>query len=111
MSSVLWVVQSSSTAPFGLGVDHYSGSRASGFSEGDAWTEPVSAVRQLDSASVLGETSISAGSGTSTPRGWINLSLSADDTVDLSRSDTGQPNDYRFQVVNWPLGAVPAVTP
>jgi len=116
ITSVAWVIENSGNSFRPLRVEHYSGSRASGFAEQDVWTNPVFAVVSIGQASVMGETGRSEGTGQAGddfPRGSISLELSGVDQVTLTQSDSGAEQNYRFSVVEWPDSqpeSVPALT-
>ncbi len=112
--AVVWVVRNSDTdTQTAMNVQHKSGSRAKGdTSEGanneeDEWTETITAVNDTAQTSIMGETGESGGSGTAFPRGWISLYLNSESGVKLYQSDDGQPQQYSFQVVEWPSSSVP----
>lgn len=103
ITTVVWVIGNSQTGgvwPFA--VSHYSGDLGIGGSEEETLSLVVSDVESVHHASVMGENAHSNGFGVSTPRGSINFLLLNETTVELKRSDTGQPNSYRFSVVQWP---------
>lgn len=103
IDTVAWVIRNSQTGgswPFV--VSHYSGDLGTGGSVEETLSLVVSEVEALQHASVMGENAYSNGYGTSTPRGSINFLLLNETTVEIKRSDTGQPNSYRFSVVQWP---------
>ncbi|RDJ37886.1 MAG: hypothetical protein DWQ19_05535, partial [Crenarchaeota archaeon] len=99
--SVAWVIENTQVGN-GLNVQHVGNTRGTGGGEEETWTETITAVNSLSQTSIMGETSTSTGTGTAYPRGAIALQLTADNTVTLYRSDTGQSQSYRFDVVEWP---------
>ncbi|RDJ32095.1 MAG: hypothetical protein DWQ17_03640, partial [Crenarchaeota archaeon] len=102
ITSVAWVIENTQTIGDVMNVQHISGSRSAGGSEEDSFTESISSVGSPKLASIMGETARSSGGGTAYPRGAIALELSDSNTVTLYRSDTGQTQNYRFDVVTWP---------
>jgi hypothetical protein len=96
-TAAVWIVENTG----GLQVDRYDGNRINTGPEPEEWTEDISLV-DFYSASITGETAWSTGSGTATPRGSIGFILANASQVDLWRSDTGQNQDYRYEVVQWP---------
>ncbi|MEE9164540.1 MAG: hypothetical protein V3U17_07110, partial [Thermoplasmata archaeon] len=102
---VAWVMENTQTDGTPMNVQRVSGTRASGGGNPEEWTETISAVADLTTASIMGETSDSSGTGNSAPRGVIGLNLTATTTVTLWRADGGTINDYRLEVVEWPTAA------
>ena len=107
--AVVWIIRNSDTnADTAMNVSHYLDSRAAAdVSEGvaneeDEWTDTITEVSDTAQTSIMGETTESAGSGTAFPRGWISLYLNSTTGVKLYQSDDGQPQNYAFQIVQWP---------
>ena len=101
---VAWIIENTEADPNkDMVVQHIEGSKAKGGGDGAAWTEPISGVWNLAGTSIMGESATSDGTGTAHPRGSINLALTAADEVTLWWSDDGQPNNYSFDVVEWPI--------
>jgi hypothetical protein len=101
--TVAWVIENTQNLGGPMSVQHISGSRAAGGGAEDIFIETVpSPVGLIASTSIIGENGISAGAGNSYPRGALALELTDIDEVTIYRADTGQPQDYRFSVVEWP---------
>ncbi|MCR4330804.1 MAG: hypothetical protein NUV49_02905, partial [Patescibacteria group bacterium] len=112
--SVAWIVSNSeTTANTKMNVQHISGSRAAAdISEGanneeDEWTDTITAVGTTAQTSIMGESGRSAGAGTAAPRGAIALYLNSTTGAKLYQSDDGQPQNYRFQIIEWPKTETP----
>lgn len=72
----------------------------------DVWNIAITPLSySLSETAIAGMTSQSAGGGTSWPRGEINAELIDSSTVRLYQSDDGQPQEYTFQVVQFPRQA------
>lgn len=101
--TVAWIIENIQNKGGPMNVQHLSGSRASGGGAEDIFTETIpTPVNLIDSTSIIGENSISTGAGNSYPRGALALELTDTDEVTIYRADTGQTQDYRFSVVEWP---------
>lgn len=101
--TVAWVIENTQNKGGPMNVQHLSGSRAAGGAGEDIFTEIIpTPVSLIDSTSIIGENGISGGAGNSYPRGALALELTDTDEVTIYRADTGQSNDYRFSVVEWP---------
>lgn len=106
--SVCWVIENSQTDGTPMDVTRIAGTRGDGEgSEEDTWTETIS-ISATDEASVMGESNRSGGTGTAFPRGMNSLQISSTTAVELKRSDNGQNQTYRFEVVEWPTVAAGA---
>jgi len=100
---VAWIIENTEADPNkDMVVQHVEGSKAKGGGDAVPWTETISNVWNLSGTSIMGESATSDGTGTAHPRGSINLQLTAADEVTLWWSDDGQPNNYSFDVVEWP---------
>ncbi|MFC1499238.1 thrombospondin type 3 repeat-containing protein, partial [Verrucomicrobiota bacterium] len=99
LTCVAWLIENA-----GMNVQHIGGIRSGG-AEPDEWTTNITAVANTTNTSIMGESAWSAGSGDTSPRGNINLQLTATNEVTLWRSETGQNNQFRFSVVEWPMSA------
>ncbi|MFC1499175.1 hypothetical protein ACFLS1_12005, partial [Verrucomicrobiota bacterium] len=99
LTCVAWLIENA-----GMNVQHIGGIRSGG-TEPDEWTESITPVADKNHTSIMGETAWSAGGGDVSPRGSINLQLTAADEVTLWRSESNQDQQYRFSVVEWPLPA------
>ncbi len=100
---VAWIIENAEADPNkDMVVQHIEGNKPKGGGDAVPWTEAISGVWNLSGTSIMGESATSDGSGTAHPRGSINLALTAADEVTLWRSDDGQPNNYSFDVVEWP---------
>ncbi|MFQ5908897.1 MAG: hypothetical protein ACE5JE_08770 [Thermoplasmata archaeon] len=99
---VAWVVENTQTDGTPMNVQRVSGTRGTGQPQPDEWTETITAVADMITTSIMGETADTGATGASTPRGSLGLKLTATDTVTLWRADTAVANDYRFEVVEWP---------
>jgi len=115
--AVAWVINNSDTGTdTKMKVQHMDGVRArADVSEGanneeDEWSETITAVGSVSGTSIIGESGRSAGSGTAYPRGAITFYLNSTTVVKLYQSDDGQPQAYRFQVVEWPQTEVATVS-
>ncbi|MDP1689268.1 MAG: fibronectin type III domain-containing protein [bacterium] len=112
-TAVVWLVSNSDESSSGMKVQHISGTRLTpDISEGtsnpneDEWTKTISTIRSTSSASIMGENGISTGGGTTVPYGWLSLYLNSSSSVKLYQSDDARTQNYRFQVVEWPLKGV-----
>jgi len=101
--TVAWIIENTQNIGGAMNVQHLLGSRSAGGGAEDIFTETIpNPVALLASTSVIGENGISGGAGNSYPRGALALELTDTDEVTIYRADTGQPNNYRFSVVEWP---------
>ncbi|MFC1800599.1 hypothetical protein ACFLYT_00940, partial [Nanoarchaeota archaeon] len=100
--TVAWVIENTQDYGTEMAVQHIGGSRGTGGYEEDVWGESITAISSTNTTSIMGENGRSAGGGTAFPRGSITLYLNSTDTVELRQSDTGQAQNYRFSVVEWP---------
>ncbi|MDP2665892.1 MAG: hypothetical protein Q8P05_00085 [Candidatus Diapherotrites archaeon] len=105
--AVVWIIENTQGDGNKMSVQRRGGSRGTGQSEPDTWTETIDTVFDLNQSSVFGETSTSTGTGFALPRGHINLRLTATNTITLWRSDTGQSIEYRYEVIEWPTATIP----
>ena len=104
---VAWIIENTEADPDkDMVVQHVEGNKPKGGGDGVAWTESISGVWNLSATSIMGESATSDGTGTAHPRGSINLQLTAADEVTLWWSDDGQPNEYSFDVVEWPMAYI-----
>jgi len=101
-SAIVWVIENTQNGGTEVQVQRISGTRAVGGAEPDAWLEATTDVDRLVTTSIMGETASSDGGGSAVPRGSIGFLL-GEGNVSLWRSDTGQPNFYSFEVVEWPI--------
>jgi len=85
-----------------------SNTRASGGAEPDQWTENIQNV-DTNMASVMAETAVSGGTASATPRGSIGFQITASNTLTLWRSDTGQTQYYRYEILEWPTVSPPSI--
>jgi hypothetical protein len=99
---VVWVIENNQTYGTPMSVEHISGSRGTGGSEPDIWSEGITEVNAMNTTSIMGENARSTGGGTYVPRGNIQLRLTGTSTVQLWASENGQTQTYRFSVVQWP---------
>jgi hypothetical protein len=86
-----------------MNVQRVGGTKGTGGGEPETWNETIAEVRDTSQTSIMGETADSAGGGTALARGSINIRIVNTTTAQLWRSDTGQANDYNFEVVEWPI--------
>ena len=107
--TVAWVIENLQNSGTIMNSQHLSGSRAANFPcqplacEPDTWTETIpTPVLSTTNTAIMGENNRSFGGGIAYPRGAIALELTADDTITLTRTDTGQNQNYRFSVVEFP---------
>jgi parallel beta-helix repeat protein len=109
---VAWVIEHNNTNSSAMEVQHIGGSRATGGSEEDTWTESITSVSALNRTSIFCENGRSAGTAaTNYPRGSINLQLSTTSSVELKQADTAQAQNYRFCAVEWPTVENTTTTP
>ncbi len=106
---VAWIIENTQTNGTPMIVERYSGTRSIGGAEPDEWTETITDVANIESSSIMAETATSTGVQTAVPRGSIGFELNTTDEVTLWRSDTGQTQYYRFEVVEWPSATYPCV--
>lgn len=73
----------------------------------DSWTVAITPLTYpLSETAIAGMTAQSDGTGNSWPRGGINAEFIDSSTVMLYQSDDGQDQEYTFQVVQFPRGAL-----
>jgi len=101
-STVAWIIENNQTYGTPMNVQHIGGTRATGGTEEDTWTETITTLASTNTTSIMGENAVSAGGGTAFPRGSITLYITSTTAVELKQSDTGQDQGYRFSVVEWP---------
>jgi hypothetical protein len=110
MISVTWIISNTEIdAGKNMIVEHLHpperpNNQAAGTGPGqDSWSVAITPVtNQLSETAIEGMTSQSDGGGNSWPRGAINAELIDRSTVMLYQSDDGQPQEYTFQVVQFP---------
>lgn len=108
--SVTWIISNTETdTGFNMIVEHlHPAERAANLNAGvgpgeDSWTIAITPLtHQLSESAIVGMTSQSDGGGNSYPRGTINAEFVDSSTVMLYQSDAGQPQEYTFQVVQFP---------
>jgi len=110
--TVAWVIENNESVGVPMRVQHVSGNVGnSGASEEDTWSQAISTIDAVNTTSIMGENARSDGGGTTHPRGYNILMLDSTSTVEMKRADYGQPQYYRFSVVQWPTavqGNVPS---
>ena len=84
-----------------MSVYRNNGIIASGAAEPETATMNFPAVTDLTNSSLFWNNDC-GGTGTAFPRTMIAVRLTAVNTLEYWRSDTGQPNDCRYEVVQWP---------
>jgi hypothetical protein len=99
---VVWVINNSCVGDGAMRVQHITGNHVSGGPEEDTWTETITAVNDTNATSIMGDCGRSNGGGTSFPRGYITMILTSETTVELKQSDSGNSQNYAFDVVQWP---------
>ncbi len=110
MISVTWIISNSeTTSGERMIVEHVHppervANLAGGSGPGDdSWSVAITPLTySLIETAIAGMTSQSDGTGNSYPRGEINAELIDSSTVQLYQSDDGQPQEYTFQVVQFP---------
>ena len=109
MDSVVWVVSNSQTENYPLKVTHYNPAvRAGGGSEEDNWQDTITTLTyDINESAIGGLTSQSTGCGNAYPRGFISAKITGANTIDLYQSDSGQRQNYAYQIIEWPTA--PAV--
>lgn len=104
-TSVAWIISNPD-----MTVTRNNGNIAAGGAEPDTGTINIAAVPDLTNTSIFWNNDCS-GTGTAFPRTIVAVRLTAVDTIEYWRSDTGQNQDYRYEIVEWPKPPVPyAVT-
>ncbi|WP_155991553.1 LamG domain-containing protein [Candidatus Nitrosotenuis uzonensis] len=103
ITGVAWVVSNSQTGPDAMIVQHKSGTRSGAGSEEFTQNISISTVRSLSTTSIMGENTRSSGTGTGFPVGHIAFNLTSTNNVVLITSDSANTQNYRFQVVQWPI--------
>ncbi|TAJ16069.1 MAG: hypothetical protein EPO65_13945, partial [Dehalococcoidia bacterium] len=103
IASVVWVVSNSQIGDDAMIVQHVSGTRSGGATEEYVQNLSINTVRSLSTTSIMGENARSSGTGTTFPVGSIAFNINATNNVVLYTSDTANTQNYRFQVVQWPL--------
>lgn len=105
---VVWVVPwsgpANATPPIVQRVSEFVAAGAEGAEEGSI-SRPITPVANLEDACVIGASSSSDGTGAGTPRGNVDLLLSAVGTVTETRSETSRSERRGYQVIEWPTGA------
>ncbi len=101
-----WIIENTQAVgtSLDLNTQRFSATRASGGGEPDEWFTSITQVQRLVTTSIMGESATSSGGGSSGPRGPFGLMVNTVDNVSLWRTDTGQNQYYRFEVVEWPSG-------
>lgn len=104
-TSVAWIISNPD-----MTVTRSNGNIATGGAEPLTATLNIVAVSDLTNTSLFWNNDVS-GTGVAYPRPMVAVRLTAVDTIEYWRSDTGQTVDYRYEVVEWPKPPVPyAVT-
>lgn len=102
--AVAWIVENTLINSSAMKVDRFSDTRLNSGSEPEEFTFDIStaSVSKTYTTSIMGETADSSGTGNAVPRGNIGFILDNVTQVKGWRSDTGQNQDFRFEVVQWP---------
>lgn len=108
--SVTWIISNTETVTGNnMIVEHLHpaerlANQAAGSGPGqDSWTIGITTLtHQLSESAIAGMTAQSDGTGNSYPRGTILAEFIDSSTVKLYQSDDGQPQEYTFQVVQFP---------
>ena len=103
LAAVVWVVSNSQTGPDAMIVEHKGGTRSGGATEEYYENISINTVRGLSTTSLMGENARSQGTGTVFPVGNIAFNLTSASNVVLITSETSNTQNYRFQVVQWPI--------
>jgi hypothetical protein len=83
-----------------MNVETYSGTWASG--TGTSSNVAITAVSNLNTASIMGEMATEPDATSDAHRVFIGFELTALGTVTLTRGNDTNRRDYRFEVVEWP---------
>ncbi|MFH1585527.1 MAG: hypothetical protein ABIB79_02050 [archaeon] len=111
INTVAWVIENTQLDGVGIPMNvlHQSGVRPNNVGdEEDTWYQGMSLnpTVLMTTVSIMGENSRSSGTGTALPRGFNSLQIIDLSTVELKRSDNGQVQTYRYDVVEWPTAAL-----
>jgi len=100
--SVAWVISNTQTGNGGLATHQTSGIIASGGPEPNSNSINIGATVNPANSSIFA-TNVSNGTGTALPRGFNGYIITSATTYELWQSDTGQNNDYRADIIEWPV--------
>jgi len=103
--SVAWVIENTQTGTGEMSVQRSNGVLASGACSGaEPCTEVVSITTVNPENASPWVNNRSAGTGSAFPRPMLGINLTTDGTqIEYWRSDTGQPETYRTEIVEWPV--------
>lgn len=112
MNSVTWVIWNTQSSGDYMIVDHYNPTELStGGSEEYNWQVSITTLTYATTAAAItGLSGQSAGCGTVNPRGYLIARLTDASTVDFWEADTGQPQEYTFQVTQFPTAPVVSIS-
>ncbi|MFC1498844.1 choice-of-anchor D domain-containing protein, partial [Verrucomicrobiota bacterium] len=101
-SIAAWIVENQETDPLmAMKVQHIKNDRYADGPEPETWTEPISAVADMDNTSIMGE---NCKESLSWSRSLTTFELTAPDRVSMYRAATREVAYYAFSVVEWPMG-------
>jgi len=103
--AVAWVVANTQSGTGALKTYQSFGTIASGGPEPNSNIIGIGGTVNIANASIFA-TNDSSGTGTAYPRGINGYTILSGTTYELWQSDTGQNNDYRVDVVEWPVAEI-----
>ena len=103
--SVAWVVENTQSGAGKMAVYQSDGTIVSGGAEPQTNILEIGATIRTENASIFA-TNDSNGTGTSYPRVPNGVAIISTTQYEIWRSDTGQPNDYRVEIVEWPVAEI-----
>jgi len=103
--SVAWVIENTQTGTGAMDVHRVSGTVAAGGGEPESNLVSITAIVKMDNAS-LWVSNDTSGGGTAFPRHVLGATVTSTTQFELWNSDTGQSQDYRAEVVEWPTAEI-----
>ncbi len=105
-TSVAWVIENTQTNGTPMDVTRSNGTQSAGGTEASTFSISIGkTLSGLDNASIF-STLHSAGNTTDHPRGIAGATIASTTHYELWVSDTGQPREYRTEIVEWPTAVL-----
>lgn len=103
--AVVWVIENTQTGTGEMAVHRSDGTIATGAPEPTSNLIAIGPTVNIDNASIM-VTNNSTGAGTAYPRSIFGVAIVTDTQYELWVSDTGQNQDYRTEVIEWPIAEI-----